>query len=239
MADEKSKKVLAAILNYKLTHDMDYISEIADASEEQYFDVDVIQYDQKDVFVDCGSYIGDTIQQYIKNNNNCYESIVCIETDIDNCEIIRKNVLPSIKGELHELACWNEKATLLFDKIGSGSGTLNVNNNTSTEKIEVNADTIDHILNGRRETYIKMDIEGAEYKALIGAIDTIQKWYPTLMISVYHKQDDLVKLPALIKSLNEDYRFYLRHYRSKSIQESILYAVARKREVIVMEHEGR
>lgn len=70
-----------------------------------------------------------------------------------------------------------------------------------------------------------MDIEGAEYKALLGAVDTIQKWHPILMVSVYHKYDDLVKIPALIHSMNEDYEFYLRHYRSKSIQETVLYAV--------------
>lgn len=70
-----------------------------------------------------------------------------------------------------------------------------------------------------------MDIEGAEYQALMGAADVIQRDMPTLMISVYHKQDDLIKIPLLIKSLNYRYKLYLRHYRSMSIQETVLYAV--------------
>lgn len=78
---------------------------------------------------------------------------------------------------------------------------------------------------GGRITYIKMDIEGAEYQALMGAADVIQRDMPTLMISVYHKQDDLIKIPLLIKSLNYRYKLYLRHYRSMSIQETVLYAV--------------
>lgn len=230
LSDEKSKDVLMAVLNYKIAHDIRYIKEVADASEDQYFDNGIISFNEKDIFLDCGAYTGDTIQQYLRHNSGIYQSVICVEADSDNCGIIRKMLskhLDSIRGTVCELACWNEKANLVFDKIGSGSGTLDIKENSDTEKIMVQADTIDHILGGDRVSFIKMDIEGAEYKALLGAVDTIQKWNPALMISAYHKQSDLLRLSSLIKSLNEDYKLYLRHYRSMSVQETVLYATVR------------
>ena len=38
----------------------------------------------------------------------------------------------------------------------------------------------------------------------------IEEHQPILSICVYHKQDDLWRIPLLIHSLAEDYRFYLR-----------------------------
>ena len=228
LADVKSKKVLMAVVNYKLTHNIQFIKEIADPAEDQYFDRELVCFDEKDVFLDCGGYTGDTVWQYLQHNDGNYQSIISVEADHDNCEIIQKmfsQSAASVRGEVIEIACWNEKTSLLFDKIGSGSGTLDIKANSTTEKVTVNADTIDHMLNGQRVSFIKMDIEGAEYKALLGAVNTIQRWKPVLMISAYHKQDDLLKLSALIKSMNEDYKLYLRHYRCMSVQETVLYAI--------------
>ena len=58
-----------------------------------------------------------------------------------------------------------------------------------------------------------MDIEGAEPETLNGSIRIIQKHSPVLAISVYHQFDHLWKLPLLIKSLSEQYSFFLRPYR--------------------------
>lgn len=73
--------------------------------------------------------------------------------------------------------------------------------------------------------FIKMDIEGAEYQALVGARHTIEIYKPTLMISVYHRKDDFIRIPLLIKSLNPNYKIYFRHYRKMSEQETICYAI--------------
>jgi FkbM family methyltransferase len=224
LSDEKSKCVLTGLLNYKLTHNLEYIQNIADDTNEQYFDPNLIKYTSDDVFVDCGAYTGDTAEIYVKYNDGKYKEIICFEADKDNCSIIRKNCI-GYNIRLENLACWNEKTELMFDKVGSGSGAVIETNKAKHEMVSIMADTIDHVLNGNKATFIKMDIEGAEYKALIGAVDTIQRYKPTLMISVYHKQDDLIRLPMLIYSMNQDYSFYLRHYRRMSMQETVLYAL--------------
>ena len=60
-------------------------------------------------------------------------------------------------------------------------------------------------------TMIKMDIEGAEQRALMGAREHIKKDKPTLLISVYHNFEDLYKIPRMIMEMNNNYEFYLRY----------------------------
>ena len=86
----------------------------------------------------------------------------------------------------------------------------------------VDLDTIDNVLNGRRATFIKMDIEGAEYRALLGAEETIRKYKPRMALSVYHKPQDIIEIPALLYGYNEDYKFALRQYSSIA-DETVLY----------------
>lgn len=84
--------------------------------------------------------------------------------------------------------------------------------------------TVDDALCGIDVTYIKMDIEGAELNALIGAENTIIKCKPKLAICVYHKTSDFWKIPQYIKSLNSEYKLYLRHHSNKNCWGTVLYA---------------
>lgn len=71
-----------------------------------------------------------------------------------------------------------------------------------------------------------MDIEGAELEALRGAEKTIQRDYPVLAISIYHKTEDVLEIPLYILELSNRYQFYVRHY-STTASETILYAIYR------------
>ena len=66
--------------------------------------------------------------------------------------------------------------------------------------------------------------EGSELKALEGAKTVIQRDHPKLAISLYHKPEDIVELPAYILELVPEYKFYIRHYCS-DVCETVLYAV--------------
>jgi hypothetical protein len=91
-------------------------------------------------------------------------------------------------------------------------------------EIRIETDSVDHVCEGEKVTFIKMDIEGAELEALKGARNTICRHRPKLAICVYHRQEDLVTIPQYILSLHEDYRLYLRHY-GDFCTETVLYAV--------------
>ena len=72
---------------------------------------------------------------------------------------------------------------------------------------------------------VKMDIEGAEGRALAGARETLRRYRPALAISIYHCHDDLWKIALFIDGLNAGYRFYLDHYTIHN-EETVLYASA-------------
>ena len=76
--------------------------------------------------------------------------------------------------------------------------------------VEVEVTTLDDDI-AEPLTMIKADIEGSEYKALLGAARHIREDRPKLLISVYHNNEDLWRIPRLIDSLSSGYTFSLRH----------------------------
>jgi FkbM family methyltransferase len=59
---------------------------------------------------------------------------------------------------------------------------------------------------------IKVDIEGYEQNFLRGALETLAKHRPALLLSVNHNASDLFEIKPFIESLGLGYRFKLRHY---------------------------
>lgn len=72
-----------------------------------------------------------------------------------------------------------------------------------------------------------MDVEGAEYDALIGARNIISRYRPDLAICVYHYVDHYFEIPLLIDSWKLGYSFYLRTYDSCG-NETVMYATCNR-----------
>jgi len=75
-----------------------------------------------------------------------------------------------------------------------------------------------------RVDFIKMDIEGAEMEALNGASNTIKTHRPQLAISVYHKKEDIFRIPFYLSQLLENYRYRIGHY-SPVFCETVWYGI--------------
>lgn len=102
----------------------------------------------------------------------------------------------------------------------NANGTSAIGEGTAT----IETTTLDKVFAVKPITFIKMDVEGAEYNALLGSRKTITEQHPKLAISVYHKPEDIIDIPALLLEYQSDYKFYLRHY-SPFDNETILYCV--------------
>lgn len=223
--DEISKRTLGNILNYRLTRHMSYIAQIK-SFKQAYLDTDIIDlncnYLYSGVFIDGGAFDGDTVDLFSK----CLDSkhlvnVHCYEPDNDNANIlsqkIKKNIWEPYNVILHKSALWSENTILRF------SGNLLSAHIVENNGIDILAQKLDDCIKDK-VSYIKLDLEGAERKALQGAKQIIKRDKPILAICAYHLQDDLLVLPKLIKSFNQDYKLYLRHYMLSS-GDTVLYAI--------------
>lgn len=190
----------------------------AHTGKSQYFNV--FNPEEKEVFVDAGAYDGDTIKDFVRWTKGNYQKVIALEPLSDMCSRIQKmcreKELHDI--ELHEAAAWNKEETLFFTEDLTGSKV------EEEGEIAVNGIPIDHLAKDDKVTYIKMDIEGSELKALEGAKKIILRDHPKLAVCLYHKPEDIIELPAYILGLVPEYKFYIRHYCS-DVCETVLYAV--------------
>lgn len=189
--------------------------------EKQYFEKPIVLPSENEIFVDGGCFNCGTSLLFRKWCDQKYEKIYAFEPDKLNYEkckkIIQLNKLDRI--ELINAGLWSKKDVLLFngDK-GAGSSF------SETGTCSVNVVGLDEILNGKKATFIKMDIEGSELEALKGAKNTIVNYRPRLAICIYHKPEDILEIPLYLQSLVPDYKLYIRHYSNYS-DETVLYAV--------------
>jgi FkbM family methyltransferase len=225
LSDERSKAVYLDILNSKISLNSSFLEGIASPADEQYFDRELIRLGEHEVFCDCGSFNGDTLETFIALTGGKYRKYIAIEADKDNyAELIRKITEQGYKNiKMHNLACWNETTVLKFQPALT-SGRV-----TDQGEVSVNADTLDNILMDEDVTFIKMDIEGAEEMALKGAGEVIRRKKPILAICLYHSLEDFCRLPLLIKEFNPDYRLHVRHYREMDDIETVCYAIPEDR----------
>ena len=174
---------------------------------------DMFSANDNEIFIDAGALDGTTSIEFAKWAGN-YEEIYVLEPNPKSYEVCLRN-LQNMNLKNYQMVpkgAWSREEILNFhspDGVHQGGARI-VNNETG---VTVSVDSIDNICN-ERATFIKMDIEGSEYQALIGASETIKKCRPRMAISAYHKPEDILTLPSLINHIRDDYRFTLRQYSS-------------------------
>ena len=67
--------------------------------------------------------------------------------------------------------------------------------------------TIDTFAKDKKISCIKLDVEGMEYDVIKGAIKTIKRDKPLLLICIYHTPKDFFEIKPMLESLNLGYKF--------------------------------
>lgn len=232
--DEKSKRIYRYLLNYRISKKLNWLEEmrsLIDLEREQYFDADILKnYCFEDGFVDCGAYTGDTIacfyEHFPKWSGKCY----CLEAGNDIYMQLCENVKKINQEKIVTLnyAVWDKAGELHFDTTSFGNGG---GSHVSEDGETVKCNSLDNLLDDECIEFIKMDIEGAEKKALEGARTIIQKNSPILAVCIYHKPEDFFAIPLLLQDMMYDkYEFYIRQYRYGQ-SETVLYAMPKNRKL--------
>lgn len=229
LADAESERVFDCIISYKLTGDVKYLLQAENDPEESF--TTILPAGTFRTAADLGAYNGDTARALAPYAPNL-QTLYALEPDARNFRKLcayaeletRFSVIP------HPYAAWDRDTLLYFDASGNRNAGAAQNTSTilqpRTGKVkQVQACALDTLLNGGRCDYIKFDVEGSEEKALLGCRQTIAAHTPALLVSCYHRSEDLYALPLLLHKLCPAYRLYLRRFRYFPAWDINLYAV--------------
>ena len=209
LGDYRSKKVLYAIISNWYYYDFKELKECYDNQYPDYFDLDLVNISDNEVMIDLGAYTGDSILEYLKMYNSRYKRIYGYEITDESFNQLKNN-LSRYKDIILKNKAVSDKAGIMYIKENEfGNKDANEISNEGSKEIEVV--TIDEDIK-EDVTMIKMDIEGFEYKALLGCKKHIKENTPKLLISVYHNHEDIWKIPRLIEDIKSGYKFYLRYH---------------------------
>jgi FkbM family methyltransferase len=155
---------------------------------------------------DLGACYGDTafiFHKYLKA-----KKVYAFEPDPDNFKILIENLrLNKLENAVIpiELGVGKENGSFYLTKAGAGSA---IGTKKSNNAVKVKLTTIDNFVEEnkiKKVDFIKMDIEGAEFDALKGAVKTIKRDKPDLLIAIYHKGEHFFEIPGWLKKLVPQY----------------------------------
>ena len=209
LADAISRRSLNALIKFWLTWDYTDWRNIALYSNDV-VDTSIYSFYDDEVFVDCGSYIGDTVIQYVNTVNKNYRRVYTYDISSASIELIKQNLstLPNVvinhkgTGEVNgEMDMIGVDKAFYGNKLSTGGG------GNIVEKVKVVR--LDDDIN-EPVTFLKIDCEGMDKETLRGARNIIRKYHPKLHVDSYHKLADIIDVPRLIREIDPSYALYLR-----------------------------
>lgn len=210
LADDKSKEVFDSLISYKLSGNVEYLKGCETGEQEA---LKLLKIGFNETYVDLGAYNGDTVERFLRLTNKSFAEIYAVEPDHRNfLRMVRRNYALG-RGIFHPInaAAWCDDVTLKFRKSGGRNSSV-CNGYGRGPIVEVQGVKVDTLMRDKIPTLIKIDVEGCEKEALDGARLSIAKHKPKLILSLYHRREDIFELPLKVKAMNGSYRLYLRHH---------------------------
>lgn len=164
-----------------------------------------------DIVLDCGANVGVYVRKALAAGA---KTVVAIELAPENLECLRRTFTAEVKDGrvvIYPKGVWDKDDVLTLNVVADNSAadTLVLQAKGAREGPKVPLTTIDKLvaeLKLERVDFIKMDIEGAEQKALAGAHQTLARYRPRLALSSYHLPSDPEEIPRVVHRAVVDYR---------------------------------
>lgn len=233
MLDKRSKEIYAGMLLSRISGNQERISWLCE--DQQYFALPQFRFcDSQEIFVDCGAYTGENVQTFLNNQAGLFKRIYTFEANSEALAAMRRRLAYEkdvwlFKGD--QIVC---ERNFVSDRDGVRIPFHVTRDNPTNSYISENARdvewietvSLDRYFERRGEetiTFLKADIEGAEWDMLHGAENIIQRSKPKIAISIYHNIYDFFRIPLYLKELVPEYRFAVRQHWN-SYEETVLYA---------------
>lgn len=235
-SDEESRRIFDLVIEYKISGDIRPLL----AARSDPFEVmkKLICPDKLHTVADLGAYNGDTVRELLANGARP-QKIYAMEPDARNFRKLSEYAVLENRTEVIPVrgAAWSREETLIFDASGNRNASAGQNRSAVLDgrpmkTVELPAMPLDAVLGGACVDYIKYDVEGSEQEALTGSRESIAAHIPTLMISLYHRSEDLFAIPLRIRREFPDYKgFYLRRFGGVPAWDLNFYVTKEKRDV--------
>jgi FkbM family methyltransferase len=226
LGDELSKCDLREQLVWRCWLDFSALSPPLDANDT-YFPMDLLSPISDEVFVDCGSFDGDSIRSFKRHWGGGFRHAFAFEPDPANRGALAANM---------EAMGIDNRVTVMPYAVGNTNGQVSFALNSSASSHITTQDAGSAIECRRLDdiewpvipTYIKMDIESAEPEALAGGSELLRRHQPVLAVCTYHRSEHLWQIPNLIRSISPKYHVFLRRY-AEECWEGVCYAIPEHR----------
>ena len=206
LCDELSRDTFDRICRYKISGDYTLLRACETTDEEL---ASLIRLPDDARYIDLGAYNGDTVQLYHRLLPKI-QNVIAVEPDKRNFRKLQENT-SSLPISIRYVRA------LISDHDGQASVDRNKGRGTHEESVSgQNAETIEMkalvtLLREDRADLIKFDVEGNEEKAICGGREILLRDHPALIVSCYHRSEDIFSIPLLIKSIVPEYKVFLRH----------------------------
>ena len=226
--DSFSKETYMKLILANITGNKEYRNQVF--CENQYFALPDFNIPlRNEIFIDCGAYVGDTIESYIMARLGCIGKIIAFEPNErvwPAFEIRKKRLIQEWALEISDIllekkavGSRNREGTMVIESNGNIMARIS---NRGEKKIEV-VSLDEYLLEMKQEPlFIKVDVEGYEQELLYGAKKIIKERKPLIAISIYHKAEDFYEIPMLIKKWNSSYKMSIRSHMPDDT-ETVLY----------------
>jgi FkbM family methyltransferase len=163
-----------------------------------------------DTVLDCGANIGVFTRLALDRGAKL---VIAIEPAPENIESLKRNFKAEIaagKVIIYEGGVWDKDDVLLLKRDPHNTAADSfVMLKDGSQGVKAKLTTIDKMvveLKLEKVDYVKMDIEGAEQRALAGGQATLAKFHPRLSLAAYHVPSDPEKIPELVQKAWPGYK---------------------------------
>lgn len=217
LADNRSRTVLDAVIEAKLTGSLPALKASVCPADAVWREI--LHPAEYCAVADLGAYTGDTLRELLPLAPQL-QTVYAMEPDRRSyAKLTAWGAEQSFTLRAFPYSAWNRRETLLFSDAGGRGSSL------AARGKPIEAVPLDELLDGAPVDYIKYDVEGAEYEALLGSAETIAHHRPEMLVSLYHRGEDMIRIPALLREICPGYRFYLRRMAGIPAWDLNLYAI--------------
>lgn len=226
LADEESRAIFTSVINYKLTGRIKYLLKCYSERDEIY---SLMPREKIEIAIDAGAYNGDTAREMI-GYFEAIKRIYALEPDKKTFKrLVRYSEAEGTNRVIPiNSAAWSDDSFGVFFGSGNRNSTTVATASFEHTTDEISMMKIDSVTTDKVD-YIKYDVEGAEREALLGSHETITKYSPTLLVSLYHRSRDIFEIINNVKNNYPDYSLFLRRLRCLPAWEIDLICVNNQR----------